>query len=319
MPGLFPVTVTSTTLSTDTNRTGFMGTFGWKTSEMKAVITALDAFHRGKNGGSWATLQDRLVSAFHIWRDKQPNEFRNRDRISGGLCTKLAIEIGFELRNENSQPFKSFLLVGTPRASPTARQIPTVILSPYPVHERMGVLNHSDRLGVILIDVQNRQVANLDQRWNGATTILENMCLVLDEANRLRIPIMEFWMAMRHDADLAKQGTIADLAGKLRERPNVTTEQKPTHNAFEATGLAAWIAGNQLDVCVVMGFNANQCVGATIFGGLGRPIAGVGQPYIPGLLDRGVNVLSSRGILASGGEELKASEGWPYIGTVTKT
>ncbi|HEY3823940.1 MAG TPA: isochorismatase family protein [Bryobacteraceae bacterium] len=314
---LKPITVTSTTLSTDTKRSGFMGTFGWRSKEMKAVIIALNAFHAGKTGAGAVVLEGGLMGAVATWRDKQPNEFANRDRISGGLCTKLAIEVGIsELRKET---IKSFQLIGMRNDAPTTRQIPRVVLGFLPVHEAMIGLSQHIRLGVILIDVQNREVAQVDQRWNGVATILDNMCDVLDKANEMDLPVMEFWMAERAEADLAKQGTLRELSQRLRNRANVTTEKKPTHNAFEGTGLATWLERNRLvgGSCVVMGYNANQCVGATIFGGVGRPTAR-GTPYIPGLLDRGVNVLSSRGILASGGFHLSASEGWPYIGLCSK-
>lgn len=332
MPAMLkPITVTGGTLATDTNRTGFMGTVGWKTSELKAVITALNGFHSGKTTPQANLLEGVLMTAIVTWRTKQPNEFAKRDRISGGLCTKLAIEAGVGELRDNT--IKSVRLIGKRQDHPTARQIPTAVCNTVTVPDDMEALSREGTLGVILIDVQADGGTGIRVRWDGTTTVLENMCAVLDKANTLNVPIMEYWMAQNDGPAL----TIGDLSRKLRDRPNVTTERKPTHNAFDETGLADWLTRTGITWAVVMGYNANQCVGATVFGALSRggyeggrrvvdKVTGAAtyeggkfvQNYIPGLLDRGVNVLTSRGILASGDSPLSASEGWPYMGPCHK-
>jgi hypothetical protein len=52
-----------------------------------------------------------------------------------------------------------------------------------------------------------------------------------------------------------------------------------------------------------------MCVAATIFGSGHK-----GPEYVPGLLDHGFNVVTSRSVLASAGRPLRTGDGWPYMG-----
>jgi|GEM_PF-5836262 len=110
------------------------------------------------------------------------------------------------------------------------------------------------------------------------------------------------------------------------------TMPKPTHNSCDRTELVEAMKSTGFKYWVVFGFNANQCVAATIFGSKSSKtvkrryrkfIEKIGKEEVqemawcPGLLDRGFNIITSRLILASNsGSELSSREGWPDLGPV---
>jgi hypothetical protein len=70
------------------------------------------------------------------------------------------------------------------------------------------------------------------------------------------------------------------------------------------------IRDHNVDYLVVMGWDANQCVAAAIFG-----VEPYTEAYVPGLLDYGWDVVSARNLLgANEDNELESKWGWPYIG-----
>jgi nicotinamidase-related amidase len=302
MPFLKPVTVTAAGLEAETRRKqGALSVLGWRTSNLGTVLRKLAAFEATPN----PRTEGELMAAVVTWKTKHPHEFANRDKLSGGMCTKLAIELGVD--NLRDDTIRSVTFFGENRPDAKARHVPVAHASRIRVTERMDeLLGTGQRLGLVLIDVQAQHIG-LENRYDGTTTVLENMQAVLARASVSKIPVMEFWMG--HSDGPSK--TIPEIRAMLPARR--ATRRKPTHNAFEGTDLDAWLKRERVKYVVIMGYNANQCVGATVFGGMGRPTA-QGTPYIPGLLDRGYHVLTSRSILASGDAPLAASEGWPYIG-----
>lgn len=66
---------------------------------------------------------------------------------------------------------------------------------------------------------------------------------------------------------------------------------KPSQNAIDRTTLLGQLQGINVDDVVVVGFDANICVRATIFG----------NAHV-GLLQSGFDVITSRSVLASGGD-----------------
>ena len=181
-------------------------------------------------------------------------------------------------------------------------------------------------VGIIVIDLYGTELRDqgLDRRYDGGQTVLDNMRDLLiyacDHQVPKRVPVINFVMAAHT--------TIAQITEVLP--PWTVNRTKPTHNSFDRTDLQELMRGAACKYWVVFGFNANQCVAATIFGSLDsqkikrryfKEVIGAGRveqfeyEWCPGILDRGFHVITSRLILASNnGSELSAREGWPDLG-----
>jgi nicotinamidase-related amidase len=210
----------------------------------------------------------------------------------------------------------------------------------------MSILNDKPRnLAVILIDLMSINNGVLE-KWDGSKKVLNHMMEVLKKAEELGIPVFEFWKADNAGTyNIKKQrqdgGTILDLRKilhKKNRRNTVYTLRKPSGNVFEGDVFTkrtdagyvhpdegvpgtAESAGqsfeqilaalpNPIHIFVVMGYDANMCVAASMFGAF----HGTTHVFVKGILDRGYNVITSRSVLASGNQPLKAEEGWPYMG-----
>ncbi len=307
---LNPVTVTSVSLSRSTGRSGLMGLVGHNSSQMKATLRALDDYHKCKSKFAESNLQ----LALSLWRVHSPKEFKNRDLLSGGMCSKLAIELGVAEFQDNTIP--SVRLLGEARPKATTRHVPKTEISKMNIVDRMVDLHQasSGKLGLVLIDVQSDGLGvGLNVKWDGVTTVKTNMVATLEKAVLLNLPIIEFWVGR----EKVIPGTLPDIRRIIMQSKSLTSSHKPAFNCFDGTNFAAWLTDHQLTDVVVMGYDANTCVGSTIFG-TNSVVTAEGVKYQPGILDLGVNVISSRGILASGTLPLLASEGWPYFGSCTK-
>jgi len=85
--------------------------------------------------------------------------------------------------------------------------------------------------------------------------------------------------------------------------------QSATNSVLHNTTLRQDLVSRNATGIFVVGYDANMCVAASIFGS-----GGVGPAYQRGFLDYGFNVITSRYILASGGLALRSQDGWPYMG-----
>ncbi len=137
--------------------------------------------------------------------------------------------------------------------------------------------------------------------------------------------------------------TIPTLKRKLEQIRQCNFLPKPFYNSFQDTPLAEWLLRDGIKALVVMGYDANLCVKNTIFGtpqaletigGRARTASEIVDwrkatpnqqaytdrmipqieekqlcPYLPGLLDRGFKVLTSRAIAASGTSVLEDDYG----------
>ena len=289
-----------------------MGLIGHNSSQLKATLKALDAYHKSKSTFSQGNLQGALV----VWREQAPNEFKNRDFVSGGLCKKLAIELGLGEFRDNTIP--SVRMLGDSRPHATTRHVPKTEISSLNIVDRMVDVDRTleaspGKLGLVLIDLQSeRQHIGLQEKWDGVTTVYTNIIATLEKAVLLGLPIIEFWVGV----DKVVPGTLPEIRRILTQSKSLTSSHKPAFSCFDGTKLAGWLTDHNLTDVVVLGYDANTCVASTIFG-TNSMMTAAGVKYQPGILDYGINVLSSRGILASGNAPLQAREGWPYFGNCT--
>lgn len=145
------------------------------------------------------------------------------------------------------------------------------------------------QVAVLVIDMQYEE--SLHERW-GNRTVGENQIEVLDEANRLGLPIFEIRVG-----DEGKEApTVGDLLEHFPDDERHILVNKPSHSSFAGTNLAEELQERGIQTAIVVGFHADVCVKSTIFGavGLNPP-----ETYEDGLLDRGISVITSRAVLAS--------------------
>jgi hypothetical protein len=206
--------------------------------------------------------------------------------------------------------------------------------------------NRNRNLAVILIDLMSMNNGVLEE-WDGSKKVLNHMMEVLKKTEELGLPVFEFWKADNpRTYNIKKQirdgGTILDLRKilhKKNRRNTVYTLRKPSGNVFEGNVFEKQTTGyvhpdhgvpgtaelpgrpfeeilqdpglpNPIHIFVVMGYDANLCVAASMFGAFD----GTTHVFVKGILDRGYNVMTSRSILASDNRPLTAEEGWPYMG-----
>lgn len=305
----------------NSQRGSVMSTIGWDSTEMVAVRSALANHWRAPSKATYKQLKLAVLR----WQAQKPSEFSNRDTISGGVCTRLLEDVNTPDRGRGMQ---SVILNGEDK--PLASSLATPRVEPMDM-DVIGLMTHAaasgQGVGVIVIDLygDDYRAQGLDRRYDGGGTVLENMIEVLEFAKgatfKKRIEVINFVMANKPSIEPIR-----------RALPHWhVTVNKATMNAFDGkTDLEARMKESAAKYWVIFGFNANQCVAATIFGsksttvvkntttvldGLGREQKKYEMDWCPGALDRGFNVITSRLILAShGGTPLQPNEGWPDLG-----
>ncbi len=319
---LVTVTVKDFEATGNANRGGVLGSIGWDSNLLATVRSTLAAYWRAPGRATQAELK-RVVLC---WKAEKPSEFSKRDAIGNGVCTRLVDDLGTPERNRGMQ---SVILRAEKNLAATDLTVG------YAQQEELNVVSlmthahaSGQGVGVIVIDLYGTdfRAQGLDRRYDGGNTVLDNMIDVLRFAcnpgfGSRQIPVFNFAMG--------SGTTIGEIA---RELPDWTvTIKKPTHNSFDGTVLDEEMQKTACKYWVIFGFNANQCVAATIFGsksttvlksettvmdGLGRPQKRYEMAWCPGALDRGYSVITSRLILASqSGTELSQKEGWPPLGS----
>jgi nicotinamidase-related amidase len=216
------------------------------------------------------------------------------------------------------------------------------------------------RVAVVLIDMQDQNVG--EDRVYGGKSILEHQKAVLAAAKDLNLIVYDIVIdtksayafgdpyqlvnipleqkraiiaRQRRDSyeDKAPVRTMSILRDYFKPGTRVRHIPKPSHPAFLGTLFSEHLKSDGTEIAVVLGFDANQCIKATVFGvpseireeaeleptaeevqavlnlnskltlpeaqKRATPTKMVTTPYVPGLLDLGIWVLTSRSIMAS--------------------
>ncbi|MGA8658997.1 MAG: type VI secretion system tube protein Hcp [Chthoniobacterales bacterium] len=183
-----------------------------------------------------------------------------------------------------------------------------------------------DRLAVVLIDMQDDGVGQ--DRFYGGRTILEHQQAVLTAAGELNVVIYDIVIdaagakevgsakeleALRpiekesilerqrraSYADKAQIKTISALRDYYKPGTPVRHIPKPSHPTFMGTLFAEHLASDRIDTAMVMGYDANQYIKATVFGAPAYKGTSYSTDYTEGLLDRNIKVITSRAVMAS--------------------
>jgi nicotinamidase-related amidase len=241
----------------------------------------------------------------------------------------------------------------------------------FPVEDEMETLMLSDpTIAVVIIDMQSGGDVGQNRMYAGKT-ILQHQQAVLRTAARLRMIIYDIVIddrdanvlghqhgtlaslspedkdavlaRQRRDsyADEARTSTLAVLRDLYRPGAQVRHIPKPTYPTFVGTLFAEHLQADGVRTVAVMGYDANVCVKATVFGSpleeqvdidgpaptpdailavmkknpkltpreaqlkAAAKTKTVVRPYVQGLLDRNISVLTSRAVLASSGRLLE--------------
>ncbi len=172
-----------------------------------------------------------------------------------------------------------------------------------------------------LIDEMNRQthevgnrlaVLIVDESGTNVYSETPDQLRVLQAAQSLSLPIfaVEINQEVQHDP-LARRITINPAflryAHRVLNKPHINIFDDRTQPNFSYL-----LQTYQVDVLVLMGYHANQCVKQTAIGGHVGPPNNPG-PFINGAVQRGYDVMTSDRILRGGSANWKNSNGvWFY-------
>jgi hypothetical protein len=168
-----------------------------------------------------------------------------------------------------------------------------------------------------------------------AKRIRQYLCLddpIKDLGRHEKAEILKRQRRLSYGDEAAVQ-TIAVLRDYFKAGTRVRHIPKPSHPTFTGTLFAEQLEADAIKAVVVMGYDANQCIKATVFGvpsetreeaqrepsakeveGVMKlhpkltvqeaqkqatPMKKVTIPYVPGLLDRNITVITSRAVMAS--------------------
>jgi len=300
MPDL---TITAQKFKDDTSRS-----FHTRSAALKLVTTTLDGYSRDHR-----TVPD-VIDAVRDWFENHPREFAKRDQKSNGLCTALVNELGlFGLKSPTlrESAFEVEMVSANVDSRPTtaAKYLNCGIVD-FMLDEFERMKSHA---AVVLIDMQSTSFGQ--ERYSGGS-VGEQQAAVLDAANQLKLDIFEVRIVRKPSEfkyGATDHPTISSLASHFPTDERLVKLDKPYFSSFQGTGFALELKNRNILATVVMGYDANTCVANTIFGKMPETEATAkgpkAIPYIPGLLERGVRVITARGILASDRITLTAEYG----------
>lgn len=243
-----------------------------------------------------------MTKAWDAW--SKTEEFRKVNARTNNMCKKLAVEMGV-LRNDVEDHTAAFAMQGVRRLNPKKRLVPAVTETNQTVPAYMRALKKQGKqVGVMLIDAfgtaQDLKKNGFEVKYGSeGTSVLENIQTVLQTARDERMMLINVTMGMAFPMRVFSD----------HFPPRWITLNKPKQGLFDGTDFDNNIESFNLDALVVMGWDANQCVATGIFGTVtldGR--------YVMGLLDLGLTIVTSRGLLGSCDRGLEPENGWPYVG-----
>ena len=289
------------------------GNYGcWMTSKMKEAAKTMKLFEDAKQGADKCDTQETaMINAWYIW--SLTSEFRSVDTKSNGVCKTLAVEMGAAPDVDRESRTTAFVLTGKLREVMTAKQVPAVTVTDQTVAAYIDA--RRDLGGIVVIDAFGDGASVVRNGFsrkygNQESTVMENIISVLQVAKRKQMPVF--------DVVMGANSTWSQLSDEYT--PERYAIIKPFQPLFKGTddyvkATLKTIKDTGVSYLVVVGWDAHQCVAAAIFGAEQiKP-----QPFIPGLVDFGFDVVTSRNLLgANVAGELESKWGWPHIGPPPK-
>lgn len=155
----------------------------------------------------------------------------------------------------------------------------------------------AEQIGVLIIHMEGRQ-PGMDTPIDG-WQVIDHMKSVLRVANRAGLPLFVLDLQGNLVLDELRPAVTAFGAAGANRLTHVTVH--PQHSAFHSAAFTPWLGGKQ--TVVVMGFDADICVRANLFGVNEPAPAGqrVGLNGVVAPLVGRVAVVTSRAMLVTGG------------------
>lgn len=182
------------------------------------------------------------------------------------------------------------------------------------------LVQSGERVAVILIDEdKNPERLGGPDNVEKTSEVIEAQKQILQIVKDLNLMLVDVWIDTgAWDEQIEQSEKSSNTAPELKALfpEQVYTIGKPSKNAFQSpkapneTALGEILASNGIQTALVIGFCGNQCVQSTIFGNHftlgGEKMFVYGSEgrmiwQIPGLLDRGIRVLTSRSLLVTTG------------------
>jgi nicotinamidase-related amidase len=284
-----------------------------------------------------------------------------KQRNAGWLHTRIARRLSDVLGLSDRANINAVDYMLQARGAGTRRAKATCISENYPIPQLMEGYGKLERTAIVLIDMQSEGDVG-QHRYYGDQTVLQHQQAVLRKAAELKWIVYDIVIDPGGAAEWGNAYALSDLSSKTRgeimerqRRPSYARDAniktigllsnlytgarvrhipKPSHPTFVGTLFGDHLEDDGVKSVIVMGYDANQCVKATVFGvpsetreeaereptgkeveavmkefpnltvqaaqKRATPTKTVTTPYTPGLLDRGVDVITARCVLASG-------------------
>ncbi|HEX7640074.1 MAG TPA: isochorismatase family protein [Burkholderiaceae bacterium] len=312
-----PVTISRAKFKDDTAR--------WfpryRSARMDLVLSRFELYERDTAN---KVNEGLLRKAVESWVVTDPKEFANRDKVSKGLCSQLADELGVKAQwdGSNREVISAHRLTCVTAGSGGSRAIADSAWLKCSLEDQMLQIHQDGEAGstcVIVIDMQAKPGHTLNDgktAYNSAS-VIDNQVSVLEAAAAYGMHVVEIRIATELNSKNSDDGpevrvvhddpTLPQLTDVMAtvDKSRFVSIAKPFYNSFQGTTLEAELRERGITQAIVMGFDANLCVRNTIFG---TPATvkytkegAVPVAYLAGLLDRGIPVLTSRVVLASSG------------------
>jgi hypothetical protein len=285
----------------------------WQSGRMKTACDRLRDYLAARNDQAitfqvLGAKEVAMVGAWATWAATE--EFRSVDSASNGVCTMMAVEMGAIPGVERESLTTAIVLYGEARTDPRGKQVPRVDVSDKTVPAYMDYLSIRRRVGVVLVDAfgegSSAKTHGFTRRYgNQQSTVMENIKNVLRMAKKHQMPIFNVTMgASRTWSELSDHfsSTVIDIVKP--HQPLFSGDERYRTETYRR------LQEQNVEYLVVMGWDANQCVAAAIFG-----VERSDRGFTPGLLDHGWNVVTARNLLgANETGALESKWGWPHVG-----
>ncbi len=270
-----------------------------KSPRFKKVLETFEAYEKKPNG---VTIRN-LGQAVTAWYKRDPKEFANRDKTSKELCTRLIDELHLTVYKDNTLKYSTMELSCGKKNKDKRPEVKTKFVArSLEDYMQENLAKRSKGVAVILIDMQS---LNSGLEVYEGLSVLQHQKSVLDCAKEYGFWVYEVRIVrdgIKHKP-LTNGATNPVLSSSLPNENKLVKIDKPYFSTFEDTDFDEELSSRNITDAIVMGFDANTCVANTIFGKLKSfeytANGKVDTPYIKGLLERKINVITSRTILAS--------------------
>lgn len=270
-----------------------------KSPRFKKVLVTFEAYEKKPDG---LTIRN-FGQAITAWYKRDPKEFVTRDKKSKGLCAKLIDELHLTVYKDNTLKYSTMELscgkINQEKRPEVKTKFVARSLEDY-MQETLA--NRSKGVAVILIDMQS---LNSGLKIYEGLSVIQHQKSVLECAKEYGFWVYEVRIVrdgIKHKP-LTNGATNPILSSSLPQENKLVKIDKPYFSSFEDTSFDKELSSRNITDAIVMGYDANTCVANTIFG---KPKSfeytangKIDSPYIKGLLERKINVITSRTILAS--------------------